>query len=493
MARAEQPPASVSFVRWGEKGFDPERKSGWDVRDHLTQGDGAEWRIAALGELLAKVEPIPEDWVGGRGAEAAKNGSVELECLPCTQWSVLRNSWLKAMHWTDGLDNGLSFCLACIVSTDLPGDQLWGRVMAPASTGKSTIAEALSTAKKYVMALSTMTGFHSGWKTDKDGEEDHSLIAKLRGKTMVTKDGDTLLQQGDLGKTLSEARDLYDRASRVHYKHGMHREHEDLNITWLLFGTASLHSLDQSELGERFLSCFIMEGIDEDMEDEVSARVVARTIRAMQSSVDGDRGQEADMTQAKQLTGGYVEHLRQNARQLAAEISASDDDAVLKRIMNLAKLVACLRARPSKVQDQTSEREFCGRLPALLTRLAMCTAVVLNRRTLDAEVMRRVRKVAFDSSRGVTRDIVRELAKVGTTGATVGSLNTWTKVAETKLRDFLRFLHTIHVAEPFEYVAKARVKAKGPKFAPQGGGQRRWRLATRFAKLYADIAAAEGE
>src|SRR5690606_14950694 len=123
---------------------------------------------------------------------------------------------------------------------------------------------------------------------DDGSGEDYSLISKLGGKTLVVKDGDTLLQSPNLGQILSEARDLYDTVSRSSYrtKQGG-RDYQGVRMTFILCGTSSLRKIDSSELGERFLDCVIMEGIDNDLEDEILWRVANRVERNMGVEADG--------------------------------------------------------------------------------------------------------------------------------------------------------------------------------------------------------------
>src|SRR5690606_15491100 len=106
----------------------------------------------------------------------------------------------------------------------------------------------------------------------------------------------------------------------------------------------------------------IMDGIDDDLEDEILWRVANRAERnaAIESNGEAEKQQSPEMTLVKQLTGGYVCHLRENAQDILSTI-IMDDDA--KRLCTrLGKFVAYMRARPSKRQDETAEREFAARL-----------------------------------------------------------------------------------------------------------------------------------
>lgn len=477
LSRAEQPPSEIHFLKWGDKGYDSKLPSGYDVRDFLsTAGDTPSNRLQPLSKLLTKITPIPDDWIGGRSASTSRRGGTEIDCTVCEDWGTLINSWRKAMQWTEGLDRALSVMLASVTSTKAVGDQLWIKIMGPASSGKSTLCEALSANKKHVLAKSTIRGFHSGFKTDGKGEKDNSLIADLYDKTLVTKDGDTLLQAPNLSQILSEARDLYDSTSRTHYRHGLKRDYEGVRMTWLLCGTSSLRQIDSSELGERFLDCVIMEGIDDDLEDEILLRVANRTARGMAFESNGDlqTQYDPDLVQAMQLTGGYINHLRAVARDSLESIVASD--SALRTCRQLGKFIAYMRARPSSKQEETAEREFAARLVSQIVRLAMCLAVVLGRKEIDKEVLRRVRLVALDTARGRTLEIIRHLYKAGDEGMALAAMSILTNQTEDKERVLLRFLRSIGVVEVFT-----------KKITTALSSRPRWRLTTRLYSLYREV------
>lgn len=398
-------------------------------------------------------------------------------CAPCFDWRTLRNAWRKAMKWTDGLEHALTVMLASVSSTMAVGDQLWIKVIGPASCGKTTLCEALSVSKNFVIAKSTLRGFHSG--VDDGTGEDYSLISKLGGKTLVVKDGDTLLQSPNLGQILSEARDLYDTVSRSSYrtKQGG-RDYQGVRMTFILCGTSSLRKIDSSELGERFLDCVIMEGIDNDLEDEILWRVANRVERNMGVEADGspEKQYDPELVSAMQLTGGYVEFLRENAIALLAKVEM-DDDAKLF-CAALGKFVAYMRARPSRMQDEEVSREFAARLVSQLIRLAKCLAVVLNKPSVDAEVLQRVKRVALDTSRGISLHIAEYLHESGSDeGMELKAVSLRINMTDDKTKSYLRFLRSLGVVE-LHTVAQA---------SNRRGGSQRWRLTPRVSKLYEQV------
>lgn len=431
--------------------------------------------LTRLEALLDKVCPIPDEWLV-EGKEAAKR-QTESVCLSCDSYDVLKESWKKAMKWTDGLNSALASMLASVASVMSIGDQLWLKIMGPASCGKSTLCEALSINKQYVVAKSTIRGFHSGFG---DGEEDHSLLSQLAGKTLVTKDGDTLLQSPGLGQILSEARDIYDTVSRTSYRNKSSRDYEGIRCTWLLCGTGSLRALDKSELGGRFLDCVIMDGIDDDMEDEVIWQVATRSQRNMGFEANGKQETQTDpqLLEAMQLTGGYVSYLRENAQELLSETTM--EDWAIRKCTRLGKFVAFMRARPSESQNETVEREFAARLVSQHIRLAMCLAIVFNQEEVNDLVMKEVTKIALDTSRGVTLEIMHRMYEEYEEGSEIASLATWVNADPKDVRKYLRFLRKIGAVKTFEPKSKGGVRVRRTS-------KPRWRLCDRMILLYEEV------
>lgn len=434
-------------------------------------------RLARFGELVARLTTVPDAWLRG-GARSSRNGVANkgggLVPTLCNNYKQLVTAWRKAMRWTPGLDHALSVMLASITSTRAVGDQLWVKIIGPASCGKSTLCEAVSVNHKYVLAKSTIRGFHSGFSID-GGKEDCSLVSQLYGKTLVTKDGDTLLQAPNLGQILSEARDIYDGTSRTHYRNATSRDYCGLKMTWILCGTSSLRSIDSSELGERFLDCVIMEHIDVDMEEEIAWRVANKADRNLSIEANGkpETHYEPELAVAMQLTGGYIDYLRENVFDLMPSIEHTEESK--RMCMKLGLFIAYMRARPSIRQEETAERELAARLVSQLIRLSKCLAVVTNRDSVDAEIMDRTIRVALDTARGQTLEIVKYLHEAAEQGLEPKTVAGLTSRSVPKTLDLLRFLKQLGVVEPFS------TKRNGVT------GRVRWRLSDMMATLYEEV------
>jgi hypothetical protein len=430
-------------------------------------------RLRRLETLWQFVVEPPEEWIK-EGSESSVN---KIDLIECESYASLLSAWEEAMQWTEGLDHALSVMLASITSTLSLGDQLWVKVLAPAASGKSTLCEALSANAKYVMAKSTIRGFHSGFG---DGDEDHSLVSRLNGKTLIIKDGDTLLQSPNLSQILSEARDIYDTVSRTSYRNKNSRDYTGIRCTILLCGTSSLRALDSSELGERFLDCVMMDGICDDMEDAVLQRVAkkARANLCLESGDALESQDHPDMLRAKALTGGYIDYLRRNATSLLKSCEFSEKR--LNRCARFAKLVAYMRARPSTMQTVDAERECAYRLASQFIRLANCLGVVFNRSEVDDDILKRTRRVALDTARGPVMEMTHVMYEHGEEGIEPSVLAKLTTIRDSDVRGLLRFLRKIKVVEPFESVSKGKSEGRHTRKV-------KWKLTDQLTRLYEEV------
>lgn len=470
---------TIRYICWGEGGYDPMLSDGTDLRDILCRELTVKDRTLALVELLSLIQPMPEDWLPGRGEAAVARGSTEIECVHCPDWTTLRNSWRFAMDWTPDLDYALSVMLATSLSTLSAGDQLWLKLLGPPSCGKSTLCEAMCVNKKHVKGVSTLRGFHSGYRDPESGGENTSLITKVNRKCMVTKDGDTILQMPDRDRILSEARDLFDKTARSDYRNGMGVDWEGIMMTWILAGTRALKLLDQSALGARFID-FEFQTLGDDAIDTTLDRVINRAcrttgIRNRNGSSSNSTQHDPAMLKAMQLTGGYINTICEDD-DLLANIEIPIDPRRELKLLSLYS--ASMRARPliSK-EEERYEKELPYRLASQFARLSQCLAGVFTKTQVDEEVMRRVKRCAIDTSGGKTVDYAKWLFKAAEEGVDPASLSIWLQEEEVKVRHYLKFLTKIKVVEMFTPTVK--YKGHSPK--------KRWRLTPNITTIYRGV------
>ena len=481
---------SVTHLSWsvvppqieGEEaieGHNPHLPSGFDLRDALTSKPSPLGPpLRAIGTILGALRPLSPEALteGAKATSTGIGGKDTLEPIECLTYRGMQTAWKIALKWTEGLDTALAAMLASVISTNTVGDQLWLKIISPPSGGKSTLCEALSVNKEYIVAKSTIRGLHSGYIKD-DKRENKSLIQKLFGKTLIIKDADTLIQSPNLPQILSEFRDAYDGTTRSDFRNDMGKDYEGFRMTVILSGTSSIRVIDQSELGARFLDCVIMDQIDETLEDAILLRVAQRASKNLGVEVsDSAQSQyDPDLALAMQLTGGYVGYLRENASTLLSGIERPSE--ALEGCMNLARFVASMRARPSILQEENAEKELASRLTSQLLRLAGCLAAVLNRKKIDSLVMEKVTKIALDTSRGQTHDIALHLYR-NPDGCETKGVSLQANLNGQKTQQLLRFLtdSRIGVVEQFIPESESGVKM-----------QKRWRLTPRMQKLYEKV------
>jgi len=427
-------------------------------------------RLKALTGLLGMVRPVVATVRynangGSTDPNTTEGGSNGLTLKSCESYSELKGAWRKALNWSRGLDNALVAMLSSSMSTEFVGEQLWLKIIGPPSSGKTTIMEGLATAKKWYLSKDTIRGFHSGWK--REDHKDVSLAQMCMGMTLGTKDGDTLLKTPNLTQILSEARALYDRVSRTNYRNDVNREYTGHRMTWHLAGTSSLREIDDSELGARFLDVVVMDKIEDEFEDEVGLRAAQREFRNMRTISSGapESQHPEDLANAMALSGGYLDHLRSNAQELAGGIEEPDYEVSLV-MRKLGKFVANMRARPGATAENT-DREFSPRLVAQFSRMAYAMAIVLNKDVVDEACVARVKSIALDTSRGVTMDIMKIMVDMPQ-GVEIRGLAARMHYNEDKLRKYLRFLRRLSITET-------------------DSNQKRWRVTPKVVKLYREV------
>lgn len=416
-------------------------------------------RIKRLETLLAKVGPLPEAWSVTPSGFPSSNGAPEILPLPCSRWEDVRTAWRRAFDWRQELDDSLSVMLAVSCSTMQSGnDQLFLQVIGDAGSGKSNFCKGMAVSRR-VHTLRHLTGFHSGWKVPGDPDKDCSLIARINGKTLVTPEGDVLMSSPRFAEIMSQQRQIFDGESGASYKNtDTDKEYLGLRTPWIMAGTPALLDSDQSRLGDRFLKVIIAQPTEDEI-DSMLDRCAFTAFRDVRRTVNCTHGSmvSEDLLMAYRLTGGYVDWLRENVERMMERLEIDEAEAG-SACRRLARFTADMRARPhndARKLEVHEHKELPTRLAKQFARLAACLAVTLNRRSVDADVMRRVRKVALDTGHGRTlticRQLFRENASTSMAYQAVGasSLTLATLLGEEEVRTlaYLRFLRKIKVMQ----------------------------------------------
>lgn len=379
--------------------------------------------MTPLQQYLNRFTTPPEEWFEEtvkKGKKSEPNHRITVQPLGCTTFKKLVENWRDtrnesgggkkgALRWNDRYDIGLSTMLAVAASTDLPTSQVWLRVIAVAGSGKSTLCEAIAASEQWSYATSVFTGVHSGFTLN---GEDNSLIPLINHKTFLINEGDTLMKQPNKEQLMSELRDLHFGVARNRYRTGLSQVYDNIRTTIILAGTPAIRVLNASALGDRFLDLVTYEK-ESNLEESLLVRnVIGMGIEAIQkfANVNGSPKKylSTEKLLAYQYTAGYLDYLRNNIIRLVGSLSIPT--WYVPACEELGKLVAIMRTRSGKGEEDPTEPELHTRLGEQISKLGLCLAVVLNR-PIDNEVMRRLATVSLDTCYGNTYKVCYALAE----------------------------------------------------------------------------------
>lgn len=455
--------AAVAYLKWGPDGYSLDRPTGWDVRDELS---AAEDRKDALKGILARVELAPREWFNH--VSSIVNGQPHhggsAEAAPCSTWAECSAAWGDAIRMRQDLTEALSVVLAVCASTAQSGNQLFLDLIGSPGSAKTTLCQGLLVSG-HCVHLENVTKLVSGWKKPGDEEKDCSFLARSNNKTWVTCEFDVLGASPEYNQLMGKVRRIFDGETSTTYGNDdKDRVYVGLRTPWIRAGTPRMMDRmsdhDQSQLGDRFLRFIIRD--PENGERREIARSALRSERlAMVDRANGTSGSivDAKTRRAHALTGGYVDWLRANVEEKLTQLVIPD--YVEDYCIDLAELSADLRARPSEDRrkvDVHDVKEMPTRLARQNIRMASCLAVVMNRGSIDQDVLRVVRKVAMDTAIGHTQSIVQWLCSPNPRSATGGTYNesgglgsrtleTWTGMSPDRMDRYLKFLRKIDVLD----------------------------------------------
>lgn len=349
-----QKPKSVSYIKWPEDV--PEK---YDLNDtYRDQGR------KSLDYLLSHIVPYdtPEGSVIVKNTIETVQPDKSIDTFD-KFLQVFKNTY----YTTEDMELTLLLILTSIYSINVGGEQLWLRVIGPPGCGKTTVAKVVSSSDQVVLK-STFTGLFSGYN---DGSgEDKSLIPLIAGKTLVVKDADALLKQGNIERTMSELRDFYDKDSSTGYRHGFNHDYRNIPSTMILMGTHILRRSDQSFLGERFL----------DMEMRITRRdeqLIAQKAQDIAIGIATDPSTLPPEMGVQAAAKGFIDHhLMQRPH------TATISQRLKREVLQLATLTAQMR---TKVDRDTFGKgditfspvaELPTRLIGQLTKLVLCVPIV---------------------------------------------------------------------------------------------------------------------
>lgn len=402
----------VYYLKWGEDGYDPTRPNGWDVRDALTGTMktplSLKMRKNNLAGLLLRVEEAPQDWFSGtHPGDPAQAKSTEAK--ECNDWLTCEESWKEAVFWREDLGNALSVLLAVCASTNQSGNQIFMDLIGIPGGLKTTLCKGLLVSH-HCIHLENMTKIISGHKKAKDPDKDCSFLARANNKTWVTCEFDTLGASHQYHELMSKMRRIFDGETSATYGNSdIDRIYSALRTPWIRAGTPRMMDHDQSSLGDRFLR-FILKDPAEDERFAIAMAALDNECAANENVATGMGSSLVNprLRKAHALTGGYVNWLRAHAEESIRKVDFSTD--MRRRCVELSVMCADLRARPADTKTRKDDHDPYKEMPTRLSeqhgRLARHLAFVLNKTSVDDDVMRVIKKVALDTAHGNSLKIV---------------------------------------------------------------------------------------
>lgn len=380
---------SVKVIDWDS--VEKDLPDGYDLRDHLVKAVETKKSKKYLRNLLNSC-----DQVSGDGTK-----KKQIKVLRRTSFEQVVADWRSVYAFNQAFEDVLACCFATMISLFMGEREkpLWLFIVAPPSSGKTTIIEGFKEAREYTEYISELTpaSLVTGLKFDEDF--DPSLLARGNNKVWFIEDFTPIL---NLPKTMSMEifgilRAAYNGFYDAHFA-AMHRSYEDRHFSIVAGVTHAIERINLGDFGERFLRIRLLDtDFDEDEHIE----------RALNNV-------NVSMRQKEKIFGavnGFIEHLMNN------KVEPTYNNVMNKKLRNLAKLTALLRTEVHRNKNEISTRaipEVASRIATQLKKLGLYLAVVYGREEVCDECYRVMQKVAFDTSVGWSFELVQTLHNAGT-------------------------------------------------------------------------------
>lgn len=303
--------------------------------------------------------------------------------ISCLTFNDLCGACSEVYHFTSDMRMLLHLLITCLYSLKIEGEQLWVRVIGPPGSSKTTIAKIVGASEQTLMR-STFTGLLSGWKDD--DPNDASLIPMIKGKALIVKDGDALLQLPNVQQILSQLRDFYDKFISATYLNRVSYEYDNIRSSFIFCGTHSLRNMDNAALGERFLD-FELRVAEEDR--AAIARCSFET--AVKEATTGISVEPAIAAKAKNL----IDNIILNYEGVA---TIHDDDK--HAIDVFGNVIAYLRAKVERNRvGEIAYRplpEVPSRIIKQMVKLFQCAPMIIGKNEPNDEVIHLGKKLTLD-------------------------------------------------------------------------------------------------
>jgi ribosomal protein L37AE/L43A len=364
---------------------------GWDIRDfvHTSLDKDKDEPLAAWANLMELISVY-------ENGDDKMSVAMEAKNFPRRKdFAAVLKDFKRIYHIDKRMEEALALMFATVLSVQLHGDPIWLFVVGPPGSGKTMLLRAFEKSpycifKSSITPKSLISGFNPG------NNLDPSLIPQLRGKVLVLKDYTEIMTQS---REIQEEmygilRGAYDGHAERTYGNGEVRSYPDTYFSMLAGVTDRIHGDERASLGERFLKFQMIEGADYDPTKHIA------------TAITGMVGQKEMDELIREIAAGFT---------LKHDISGTKPPEaplwVRERINALAQIIAFLRADVPRIgRDELAYRptpEVGTRLAKQLIKLAQCLAIVYGSKVVDKKAYALIEKVAFDTARGWSLDIMR--------------------------------------------------------------------------------------
>lgn len=385
----------------------PELKTRYDDipnGDHVAEHGGS--LPGPLSGKESKPKPSPSHTTrkcqGGSSAsktasDSSKGKSSTRKCQGGylgTKLATLKRKFQKRYYFSD--TDIIDVVLGVVAGNHFDSDPIWLHLISPPSGGKTELLNSISTCDEtYLLSDFTAATLISGYREPDDDEKDHSLLPKLNGKVVVTKDFSVIHSKPRemRAQILSILRDVYDGHGSRGFGNQDRKSYKS-KFNFLTGMTPDIeHTWSLSTLGERFLMYRI---------SIKNRREHAR--RSLQNANASD----AIRDELQEAVKEFIDCIPHDG-------TPSVDQAMVERILDLADLLSTCRTyvqrERSDAVDTAPQAELASRVSRQLLRLGQSVALVRGKQSVTDDEFEIMKRVAFDSLPTNRRAILAALWK----------------------------------------------------------------------------------
>lgn len=277
---------SISFLHWPQE---LEGKYDIDqlVKDSLPEMDPA--------EILGGIKHASKATIQGSAAEKASDkpatetpeqaAPIDYEAIPVHSYDELHECFSRWYHVPQALKDGLDIEMAVLFANKMglkPAP--WIYMVAPSSTGKSTIIEAADALEEAVF-LSEIRGTTLVSGFSMQGGGDPSILARFNDfgngaskSVLLVGDMSVTMSQGseEVMRVQSLLRDISNGRMYAAYGNGVIRDYKKMHVSIVAGVTMEVWKIDTPEMGERFVKAIICRSSGREKDDRLASEKAIR-------------------------------------------------------------------------------------------------------------------------------------------------------------------------------------------------------------------------